>query len=462
MPAKILIVDDEPELVTAFSRILEAESHTVERAASGEAALEIVDKGSIDLILLDVCMPSMSGLDVLAHLRERNIQAPRIVISGAGSVDLAVQAPKLGAFDFVQKPIHRERLVLTVRNALRYSNLQEAHERLRADVSSESEIVGDSPPIQKLKGLIARVAPSDGRVLVMGENGTGKELVAAAIHAGSTRRQGPFVRLNCGAVPKDLVESELFGHEKGAFTGAIASRKGRFELADGGTLLLDEIGDMPMVMQTKLLRVLQEGQFERVGGSRSIEVDVRVVAATNRDLAAMVGQGTFREDLYYRLNVLTLRMPPLRERREDIPLLVNHFVRPGAKGAGMTLAGGAIAALQRYDYPGNVRELQNVIERLAILHRGETIQASHVQEMLSMSNGKSAQARGTLYQFGASLRELLRDVERQIIVEAIAAHGNSKSAAAVALGTERSHFYKKCRQHGIAESESESESEIQE
>jgi len=453
MPHKVLIVDDEPELVTAFARILEHESYDVERAPSGESALEILDKGGVDLILLDVCMPSMSGLDVLARVRERGIQVPAIVISGAGSVDLAVQAIKLGAFDFVQKPLHRERLLLTVRNALRFSSLQEVHERLQADMTTGSELVGEGAGMQKLKGLIAKVAPSDGRILIMGENGTGKELVAAAIHAGSSRKVGPFVKLNCGAVAKDLVESELFGHEKGSFTGAISARKGRFELADGGTLLLDEIGDMPMPMQIKLLRVLQEGQFERVGGTRSIQVDVRVLAATNRDLAAMVEDGTFREDLYYRLNVLTLRVPPLRERREDIRLLVKHFTRPGSKGDGLLFSPEALAALQHYDYPGNVRELQNLIERLAILHRGETIEAPHVQEMLSMTNGKGRTSRGALYQFGRSLKDTLHEVERQIIVEAIAAHGNSKGAAAVALGTERSHFYKKCRHYGIAGNE---------
>ena len=454
MAQKVLIVDDEPELLAAFARILDQESYDVERAASGKAALELLDDGGIDLVLLDVCMPDMSGLDVLARMRERGLPVSTIIVSGAGSVDIAVQAIKLGAFDFVQKPIHRERLLLTVRNALRYTHLQEAHQQLQEDLVSAHELVGDGVAMQRLKTLVGKVAPSDGRVLIMGENGTGKELVAAAIHAGSGRKHSPFVKLNCGAVAKDLVESELFGHEKGAFTGAVSSRKGRFELADGGTLLLDEIGDMPMPMQIKLLRVLQEGQLERVGGTRSIEVDVRVLAATNRDLAAMVGEGSFREDLYYRLNVLTLRVAPLRERREDIPLLVRHFTRPGAKGDGLMFSEAALAALRHYDFPGNVRELQNLVERLAILHAGETIEGVHVQEVLSMSNQKSRTSRGSVYQFGESLKDLMRDTERQILVEAIAAHGNSKGAAALALGTERSHFYKKCRQYGIAGHES--------
>jgi DNA-binding NtrC family response regulator len=453
MAPKVLIVDDEAELVSAFSRILGHEAYDVDRASSGEAALQALEKGGIDLVLLDVCMPKMSGLDVLGHMRERAIHVPTIVISGAGNVDLAVQALKLGAFDFVQKPLQRERLLVTVRNALRFSHLQEVHQQLQAEISVGAELVGEGPAMQRLKSLVAKVAPSDGRILIMGENGTGKELVAAAIHAGSARKHGPFVKLNCGAVAKDLVESELFGHEKGSFTGAVSSRKGRFELADGGTLLLDEIGDMPMPMQVKLLRVLQEGQFERVGGTRSIQVDVRVLAATNRDLSSMVSEGTFREDLYYRLNVLTLRVPPLRERREDVPLLIKYFTRAGAKGDGLEFSSAALDALKPYDFPGNVRELQNLVERLAILHASEMIESHHVHEVLSMTNGKS-KARTSMYQFGASLKDLMRDIERQILVEAISAHGNNKGAAAVALGTERSHFYKKCRQYGIAGSES--------
>ena len=449
MGQRILVVDDERDLLRAFRRMLEHEGYDVDTATSGEEALTQLDKGGVDLVVMDVCMPGMSGIDTLAQMRERNILTPVIVISGAGSIDQAVTAIKSGAFDFVQKPPKRERLLLTVRNALRFTSLEDAHQQLQQDVVGDSRVIGGSPAMERLKGLIAKVAPSDGRVLIMGENGTGKELVAASIHAQSPRAHGPFVKLNCGAVPKDLVESELFGHEKGAFTGAVNARKGRFEIADGGTLLLDEIGDMPMPMQVKLLRVLQEGQFERVGGSRSISVDVRVLAATNRDLAAMVEEGSFREDLYYRLNVLTLRVPPLRDRRQDIGQLVEHFTSPGTRGAGLRLGEDAIAALMQYDYRGNVRELQNIVERLAILHGGSVVGSEEVREMLSMGEGKRKSCRGTLYEHGTTLKELLRDLERQIITEAILAHGNSKGAAAQALGTERSHFYKKCRQYSI-------------
>jgi len=450
MAQRILIVDDEPEIRLAFNRNLEHEGFEVESAASGEQALELLDRGGFDLVLLDVCMPKMSGLDVLAEMRARNHLVPAIVISGAGSVDVAVQAVKLGAFDFVQKPMHRERLALTVRNALRFTHLQESHDRLQSEVIG-AELVGRGAAMQRLRSLIDKVARSDGRILITGENGTGKELVAAAIHAGSSRVKGPFVKLNCGAVPKDLVESELFGHEKGSFTGAVATRKGRFELADGGTLLLDEVGDMPMPMQVKLLRVLQEGQIERVGASRSIDVDVRVLAATNRDMTQMVREGTFREDLYYRLNVLTLSVPPLRERREDIPSLLAHFTRKGSTAFGVTFDDDAVRVLQQHDYPGNVRELQNLVERLAILHGGERIDAFAARDVLVMTQGRPRAERGALYEFGRSMRDLLHEFERQVMLEAIAAHGNSKTAAAQALGAERSHFYKKCRQYGIGD-----------
>src|SRR5688572_10843402 len=315
MTARILIVDDEPDILHAFERILTTETHDVETSSSAEEALEALDRLSFDLVLTDLSMPRMDGFELLTRMRQRGDATPTLVISGAGTVESAVRAIRLGALDFLEKPVHRERLVLTVQNALRYAQLQEVHGRLQADISYERTLIGRGPAMQRLIGLIGRVAPSDGRVLITGENGTGKELVAAAIHAGSARNSGPFVKLNCGAVARDLVESELFGHEKGAFTGAVTARKGRFEIADGGTLLLDEIGDMPMPMQVKLLRVLQEGQFERVGGGRTLKVDVRVLAATNRDLGAMVREGSFREDLYYRLNVVTLQVPPLRERK---------------------------------------------------------------------------------------------------------------------------------------------------
>jgi DNA-binding NtrC family response regulator len=453
MAARILIIDDEPEILAAFARMLTTETYEVETSNSAEEALELLDKMSFDLVLTDLSMPRVDGFELLTRMRQRGDATPTLVISGGGSVEHAVRAIKLGALDFIEKPVHRERLVLTVQNALRYAQLQEVHGRLQADLGHDKALVGRGPAMQRLLTLIGRVAPSDGRVLIMGENGTGKELVAAAIHAGSPRSAGPFVKLNCGAVARDLVESELFGHEKGAFTGAVAARKGRFELADGGTLLLDEIGDMPMPMQVKLLRVLQEGQFERVGGGRTLKVDVRVLAATNRDLSSMVRDGSFREDLYYRLNVVTLNIPPLRERIEDLPQLLAHFTSPGRKGHGLQLAPDAIGLLRNYEFPGNVRELENLVERLAILFPNEIISAATLRDVLTANDGSQKPLRGALYQRGRTLRDLLHEIEREIMVEAIAAHGNSKGAAAQALGTERSHFYKKCRQYGIGDQE---------
>src|SRR5262245_52686347 len=450
MAARILIVDDEPELLTVFSRMLTSETHDVETASSAESTLDLLDRSSFDLVLTDLSMPRMDGFELLTRMRQRGDTTPTLVVSGEGSVEHAVRAIKLGALDFLEKPIHRERLVITVQNALRYAQLQEVHGRLQADLGATA-LIGRGPAMQRLQALISRVAPSDGRVLIMGENGTGKELVAAQIHALSARNAGPFVKLNCGAVPRDLVESELFGHEKGAFTGAVVARKGRFELADGGSLLLDEIGDMPMPMQVKLLRVLQEGQFERVGGGRTLKVDVRVLAATNRDLGAMVHEGSFREDLYYRLNVVTLQVPPLRDRKEDIASLIGHSTGPGRKGHGLQVTAEAVEALKEYDFPGNVRELENLIERFAILFPNEAISSQTVREMLAATPISQKVPRGPIYQRGRALRELLHELERQIMVEAIAAHGNSKSAAAAALSTERSHFYKKCRQYGIGD-----------
>jgi len=453
MTARILIVDDEPDILSALGRMLMNEGHDVDCAASAEDALELLDRMSFDLVLTDLSMPRVDGFELLTRMRQRRDDTPTLVISGAGSVETAVKAIRLGALDFLEKPVHRERLVLTVQNALRFAQLQEVHGRLQAELSYDRDLIGRGPAMQRLLSLVARVAPSDGRVLITGENGTGKELIAAAIHAGSPRSSGPFVKLNCGAVAKDLVESELFGHEKGAFTGAVTARKGRFELADNGTLLLDEIGDMPMPMQVKLLRVLQEGQFERVGGGRTLKVNVRVLAATNRDLSAMVQSGEFREDLYYRLNVVTLHIPPLRERMEDLPLLLAHFTAPGRKGHGLQLTADAIEAMAHYEFPGNVRELENLIERLAILFPNEIISAAVLRDVLTTNYDPQKRPRGALYQRGKTLRQLLHEIERGIMVEAIAANGNSKGAAAQALGTERSHFYKKCRHYGIGEND---------
>lgn len=443
MAPRILIVDDERELRVAFRRMLERERFETELAATGLEALEILRQSTFDLLLTDLSMPDLDGLSLLAELRERNDQTPAVVVSGVSTVGQAMRAVRLGALDVVEKPIAPDRLLFTVHRALRESILPDVATDSKPEAGVSTELLGETSAMRRLKRLISRVAPSAGRVIITGENGTGKELVAAAIHAGSPRREGPFITLNCGAVPENLVESELFGHEKGAFTGATNARKGRFELAHGGTLFLDEIGDMPMPMQVKLLRVLQEGQFERVGGNKTLAVDVRVLAATHRDLERMVDQGLFREDLYYRLNVVSLYVPPLRERREDIPALIQHFAPDYLKFTEQ-----ALQALQHYCYPGNVRELQNIVERLDILYGAGVLDRREIEEVVPLTQNKAPDAHH-LYHYGESLRTLAKQAEKRIILEAIAAHGNSKTAAAQALQTERSHFYKKCRQLGI-------------
>ncbi|MCA9603276.1 MAG: sigma-54-dependent Fis family transcriptional regulator, partial [Myxococcales bacterium] len=368
MARSILIVDDDPGVLNALGRMLQSE-YDVRKAASGEEALRLLDAEEPDLLVTDVQLGDANGLEILEKMRTAGRNVPTIVMSGDSTVEQAVKAVKLGAYDFIEKPIRVERLKMTVENCLRFSQLHAVAAELQEELGLETELVGESPAMRELKALIAKVAPTEGRVLILGENGTGKELVAAAIHAGSPRRDRPFVKLNCSAIPAELVESEVFGHEKGAFTGAVGTRKGRFELADGGTLFLDEIGDMPERMQVKLLRVLQEGTFERVGGTRTMKVDVRIIAATNRDLSGMVAEGKFREDLYYRVNVMPLRVPPLRERPGDVPLLAAFFVQRFCRDYNrprLLIEPSCADILAAQPWPGNVRELRNIIERLVI------------------------------------------------------------------------------------------------
>src|SRR5918999_1658677 len=369
MPA-ILIVDDEPGVRSALSGVLKDEGYEVEAVDSGEAALDRLTRGAVDLIVLDVWLPGMDGLATLARLRERQVDAQVVLISGHGNIESAVRAIKMGAFDFVEKPLSLEKTVLVVRNALRQRHLEVENQALRAKVETQYTMVGDSYAMQQLREQVRMAAPTNGRVLIYGENGTGKELVARNIHALSRRRSGPFVEVNCAAIPEELIESELFGHVRGAFTGAVADRRGKFELAHGGTIFLDEIGDMSLKTQAKVLRVLQEQVTEPVGSTSRVQVDVRVLAATNKDLLAEIRAGRFREDLYFRLNVIPIYVPPLRERAEDIPLLVEHFVADFAIEYGKRakrLIPSAMARLKMYRWPGNVRELRNVIERVVIM-----------------------------------------------------------------------------------------------
>ncbi len=448
MPETVLVVDDEKNIQLTLSRALSMEGYGAETAGGGQEALEKIASLPVDVVVMDVKMPDLDGLEVLRRAREARPGLPVIIMSGHGSIETVRQAFKLGAFDYLEKPItEKEKLLAAVRNALRLRSLAEENAELRAQ-AGPGEMAGSGPAMRKLFDLIQRAAPTEGRVLITGENGTGKELVAHAIHRGSRRRAGPFVKLNCAAVPAELIESELFGHERGAFTGAVAARKGKFELADRGTLLLDEVGDMPAAMQAKVLRVLQDGELERVGGHTTLRCDVRVVAATNKDLQAEVAAGRFREDLYYRLAVVPIHSPPLRERKEDVPELATRFLAEACARNGrrpMSFSREGFLSLQSYDYPGNVRELRNLVERMAILCDGPAIGSDEVSAVLPGAR----RPRSDRYREGATLRELVEEAEREIVLAALEQHQDNISESARALGLERSHLYKKMKALGL-------------
>src|SRR6188768_2556444 len=378
MKATVLIVDDEAGVRSALSGVLRDEGYVVEAVESGESCLDRVVRAPYDVIVLDIWLPGMDGLATLARLRERRVDAPVVMISGHGNIESAVKAIKLGAYDFVEKPLSLEKTVLVIGNAVRQSRLEAENRALRAHVDRRLTMVGESYVMVQLREQVAMAAPTNGRVLIYGENGTGKELVARTIHALSRRRSATFVEVNCAAIPEELIESELFGHVRGAFTGAVADRRGKFEVADGGTIFLDEIGDMSLKTQAKVLRVLQEQTMEAVGSTQRIKVDARVIAATNKDLPTAIRSGEFREDLYFRLAVIPIFVPPLRERQDDIAVLAEFFMTGFAKEYGRRpkgFAGDAVALLQRYAWPGNVRELRNLIERLFIMAPGDMITA---------------------------------------------------------------------------------------
>ncbi len=454
MPTTVLLVDDERNIQLTLSRALSMEGYAVEVAGGGREALEKIAALPVDVVVMDVRMPDLDGLSVLEKARETRPELPVVIMSGHGSLDTVRSAFKLGAFDYLEKPItEKEKLLVAVRNALALTTLRQENAALRRE-AGPAEMIGSGAAMRRLFDVIRRAAPSEGRVLVTGENGTGKELVARALHAGSRRKDAPFVKLNCAAVPAELIESELFGHERGAFTGAVAARKGKFEQADGGTLFLDEVGDMPAAMQAKVLRVLQEGEFERVGGQQTLRCDVRVVAATNRDLPADVKAGRFREDLYYRLNVVPIHAPPLRERREDVPELAARFLAEACERNGrrpMRLAREAVLSLQAHEWPGNVRELRNLVERLAILCDGPEIGGADVAAVLP----DARRPRPDRFRAGASFHDLVEEAEREIVLGALDAHGDNVAETARALGLERSHLYKKMRALGVKRGEGE-------
>ncbi|HYJ32705.1 MAG TPA: sigma-54 dependent transcriptional regulator [Candidatus Binatia bacterium] len=441
----ILIVDDEANIRSSLEGALGREGYQVEGAATvAEARAKLRD--SFDFILLDVWLPDGNGLDLLRESLAADPDAVVIMMSGHATIDAAVQATRLGAFDFLEKPLSLERLLVLLRNAGAAAALKSENRRLTRGWATP--ITGRSPAIRRLLGEIERAGAGAARVLIQGENGTGKELVARALHAAGPREGRPFVAVNCAAIPEELIESELFGHERGAFTGATQARKGRFEEAHGGALFLDEVGDLSARAQTKLLRVLQEGELTRVGGNRAIRVDVRVIAATNQDLAALVRAGRFREDLYFRLAVIPITVPPLRERAEDIPLLVERFVVETAAEAGVrprAFAPAALETLARYRFPGNVRELRNIVERLLIMAPGERVGVEAVRSILPPEPAEhgASDSPGV-----GRLADRVRDFERSAIEAALAAEGGSMTRAAARLGLERSHLYKKMKKLG--------------
>jgi len=450
--AHLLLVDDDPNTLASLSRAFRLAGHEAMVCDNAARAVELIQTETFDLILSDVVMPGRTGLELLEDLKKAGVKVPIILISGQANIEMAVKATRLGALDFLEKPISTDKLLVTVENALRLSRLEEENRELRHRLGKH-ELVGSGPAMRKLIAQIDRVAVSETRVCILGETGTGKELVARAIHEKSPRREHPFITLNCAAVPAELIESELFGHEKGAFTGAAGKHVGKFEQAEGGTLFLDEIGDMPVAMQAKLLRVLEEGEVERVGGDKPIKVNVRVVVATHRNLEGLVKQNAFRRDLFHRIYVFPLMLPPLRDRLEDFQELAAHFALQVAAQNGWKeklFAADAIVELQKYGWQGNVRELRNVVERLTLLSADENIIAADVRLILptsdSSSSGNASPAAGTA---AGTLAERTEAFEREVMLGEIRRHNFHMTNVARALGLERSHLYKKCQQLGI-------------
>jgi two-component system, NtrC family, nitrogen regulation response regulator NtrX len=450
--AHLLLVDDDANTLASLSRAFRLAGHEATVCDNAARAVELLRTEKFDVIFSDVVMPGKSGLEFLEEIRTAGVKAPVILISGQANIEMAVRATKLGALDFLEKPLSTDKLLVTVENALRISRLEDENRELKKRLGKH-QLVGSGAAMRKLLAQIDKVAGSETRVCILGETGTGKELVARAIHDRSQRRDQPFVTLNCAAVPGELIESELFGHEKGAFTGAAGRHVGKFEQAEGGTLFLDEIGDMPVAMQAKLLRVLEEGEVERVGGDKPAKVNVRVVVATHRNLEELVTQNHFRRDLFHRVYVFPLFLPPLRERPEDFVELVAHFARQVATQNGWKekeFSAEATAGLQRYSWPGNVRELRNVVERLVLLGEGEQVSGEDVLLVLPTS-GMAAQNIGSspAGDGNATLAARTELFEKEVLLTEIRRHNFHMTNVARALGLERSHLYKKCQQLGI-------------
>ena len=462
----VLIVDDEPSIRTSLQGALSDEGYSTLAAANGQEGLELTRARSPDLILLDIWMPGIDGLATLQQLKAEFPTIPVVMMSGHGTIETAVKATKLGAYDFIEKPLNLERILVVLQNVFASQDLVRENVALKKQLSKQRTLLGNSPQIRALQDLIRRVAPTTGSVLITGENGTGKEVVAHSIHALSSRFQKPFIEVNCAAIPEELIESELFGHEKGAFTGATALRRGKFDLAHGGTLFLDEIGDMSLKTQAKVLRIVQEQKFERVGGTQTLSVDVRILAATNKDLKAEIARGTFREDLYYRLNVIPIQLLPLRDRKEDIPLLAAHFLAEANRAHGRkerALTTEAVELLSAYPWPGNVRELKNLMERLVILtpesEEGLPVRAGHLFSQFESEFGgmRPAEADGSTPLVvedggsGTNLRDARAQFEREFILKTLKENDWNISKTALILGIERSYLHRKIKGYGIEE-----------
>jgi two-component system nitrogen regulation response regulator NtrX len=463
MKARILVIDDEAEIRRSVRMILEYEGYDVQEASSGPEGVALIEREPPDLVFLDIKMGGMDGLDALQKIRQSNEALPVVIISGHGTVSTAVEATKLGAFDFIEKPLASERVLLTIRNALDQGRLKDENRSLKRAVEARHQMVGESPALRQIWDAIKRASPTNATVLLLGESGAGKELVARAIHRNSLRSRDRFVQVNCAAIPEELIESELFGHEKGSFTGATEKQIGKFEQADHGTIFLDEVGDMSAKTQAKVLRVLQEGEVERLGSARTIKVDVRVIAATNKDLEAEIEKGTFREDLYFRLSVIPIRVPPLRDRREDIPALVRHFVDLFSRESNrrpQRFTPAALEYMQKARWKGNVRELRNTVERLLIMTPGDAIDVDDLRDIVRTDTGKPAAA-GNAEPAGSNhagqgiapgtLREFKESAERKFLVDKLRENAWNISKTAEVIGTPRSNLYKKLEQYAITE-----------
>jgi len=452
MANHLLIVDDEPAILDTLSGIFQDEGYEVSSARDGQEALKLVKTDPVpDLVLLDIWMPDLDGIETLRRMMEMRPRPLVVMMSGHGSIESAVKAIKLGAYDYIEKPLSLEKVTLLVRHALHERRLELENRSLKERAARRIKMVGDSSVMRELRHQIEMAGPAPSRVLISGENGTGKELVARAIHLQSPRADRPFIEVNCAAIPETLIESELFGHEKGAFTGASATRRGQFELADGGTLFLDEVGDMSLATQAKVLRVLQEQRFQRVGGAKPIKVDVRVLAASNKNLMEEIRKGAFREDLYFRLAVLQIDAPPLRERREDIPALVEHFMRINMEEQGLRprkFTPEALAVLARHDWPGNVRELRNLVERVVIMARGADIQGADVAPLVRQSGEIHPPQVPSAFDY-ASLKDARAAFEREYIGRKLREHNWNVSRTADDLKVERSHLHRKIKTLGI-------------